>query len=106
MNNDLDVICGRIMLLFKRVDQTRYWIQVANDPYDSSYNFFFNSQRRGKRLKSIPLHKLENYDLRYLEKIIDELKQETNLTIKFIGFADMRWPKTQKIIQWRRDNLE
>lgn len=106
MNKDVEIIYGRINLLFKRAFQTKYWIQVANDPYDQTYNFFFNSQKKGERLKSVPLHKLDNYSLLYLEKIIDKLSEKINLTIKFVGFANLKWPISQKKIQWRRDNLE
>ncbi|WP_057735462.1 hypothetical protein [Liquorilactobacillus uvarum] len=106
MNKDLEIIYSRMQLLFKRTNRTRYWFQVANDPYDCSYNFFFNSQHKGERLKSVPLHKIDSYDLQYLEKIIDGLRKKTSLSIKFIGFTDLRWPKTQKLIQWRRDILE
>lgn len=106
MNKDLEIIYSRMQLLFKRTSRTQYWFQVANDPYDSCYNFFFNSQRKGERLKSVPLHKLDNYDLHYLEQIITGLRKRTNLTIRFVGFTGMKWPQTQKTIQWRRDILE
>ncbi|MCP9333696.1 acetyl-CoA carboxylase [Lentilactobacillus hilgardii] len=106
MNNDLDIIYSRMEKLFKRISRTRYWILVNNDPYDQSYNFFFNSQRQGERLKSVPLHKLINYDLSYLEQVIKGLRSKTNLTIEFTGFAGMKWPSTQKVIQWRREQLE
>ncbi|WP_034988260.1 hypothetical protein [Liquorilactobacillus sucicola] len=106
MSKDLEVIYSRTELLFKRISRTQYWIQVANDPYDRSYNFFFNSQRKGERLKSVPLHRVDNYDLKYLEQLIAELRKKTSLTIRFIGFTTLRWPKTQKLIQWKRDKLE
>lgn len=106
MNKDLEIIDQRIEKLFKRISRTRYWIQIVNDPYDQTYNFFFNSQRRGERLKSVPLHKLVNYQLTYLEQLIKGLRTKTNLTIEFTGFTGMRWPTTHKIIQWRREQLE
>lgn len=106
MNKDLTIIYQRLTPLFKRISHTRYWLQVVNDPYDRSYNFFFNSQRQNERVKSIPLHKLRDYDLTILENLITGLKAKTNLTIEFVDFAGMRWPSTQKVIQWRREQLE
>ncbi len=68
--------------------------------------FFFNSQHRKQRLRSIPLHSLNNYDLNYLEKIINEFKLHSNLTINFVGFTDLKWPKSNQLIQRKRDLLE
>ncbi|KRM91727.1 hypothetical protein [Fructilactobacillus florum] len=106
MNNDLNIIIKRMNALFKRVSQTHYWIEVANDKYDKQFNFFFNSQHRKQRLRSIPLHSLNNYDLNYLEKIINEFKLHSNLTINFVGFTDLKWPKSNQLIQRKRDLLE
>ncbi len=106
MNEDLAIIDKRLKTLFKPVSQSRYWLQVVNDPYDQSYNFFFNSQRRNQHVKSIPLHRLTDYQLTYLETVITGLRTKTNLTIEFAGFTGMKWPTTQKIIQWRREGLE
>ena len=106
MNRDLDIIFSRLDLLFKRVPRTRYWITIANDPYDHSYNVFFNSQKPEERLRSIPLHKLTDYDLLSLERNVNGLKSNTQLSIKFIGFTGQRWPTSQKLIQKRRDHLE
>lgn len=54
MNNDVEIIMGRLTLLFKRQSRTRYWLMIANDPYDQTYNVFFNSQRANARLQSVP----------------------------------------------------
>ena len=70
MNNDVEIIMGRLTLLFKRQSRTRYWLMIANDPYDQTYNVFFNSQRANERLQSVPLHKLANYDLADLETLM------------------------------------
>ena len=67
MNSDIEIIKGRLTLLFKRRPQTRYWLMLTNDTYDQTYNLFFNSQRANERLQSVPLHKLANYDLADLE---------------------------------------
>ncbi|MFT8749430.1 MAG: acetyl-CoA carboxylase, partial [Liquorilactobacillus satsumensis] len=36
MNNDVEIIMGRLTLLFKRQSRTRYWLMIANDPYDQT----------------------------------------------------------------------
>ncbi|KZU95365.1 hypothetical protein A1D15_1152 [Lactiplantibacillus plantarum] len=106
MNKDLDIITSRLALLFKPTSRTRYWLVIANDPYDQTYNVFFNSQRANERLRSIPLHKLANYNLNDLENLLKVLRQQTKLTIEFIGFTGQVWPQSQKIIQKRRETLE
>lgn len=40
MNNDIEIIKGRLTLLFKRRPQTRYWLMLTNDTYDQTYNLF------------------------------------------------------------------
>lgn len=107
MNNvDLDIVMSRLTLLFKREPQTLYWILIVNDPYDKTYNLFFNSQKSNEQLRSIPLHKLTNYDLYFLENFINALHQKTNLTIEYIGFTGQVWPQSQRTIQKRRMTLE
>lgn len=54
---------------------------MNNDPYDQTYNVFFNSQRANERLQSVPLHKLANYDLADLETLLTALRQKIKLTI-------------------------
>ena len=106
MNNDVEIIMGRLNLLFKRQSRTRYWLMIANDPYDQTYNVFFNSQRANERLQSVPLHKLAHYDLADLEKLLKALRQDIKLTIEFVGFTGERWPASQKLIQRKRVPLE
>ena len=64
---------------------------------------FFNSQRVNERLKSVPLHKLTNYDL---ERLLKQLRQTIKLTIEFVGFTGERWPTSQKLIQRKQVSLE
>jgi hypothetical protein len=47
------------------------------------------------------LHSLHNYDLAQLELFIGLLRQQTRLTIEFIGFEELRWPRTNRLIQRR-----
>ncbi|GAA3624586.1 hypothetical protein [Secundilactobacillus similis] len=102
MNSDIEIIKGRLTLLFKRRPQTRYWLMLTND----TYNLFFNNQRANERLQSVPLHKLANYDLANLEKLLKALRQDIKLTIEFVGFTGERWPASQKLIQRKRVPLE
>ena len=105
MNNDVEIIKGRLTLLFKRRPQTRYWSMLTNGTYDQTYNLF-NSQRANERLQSVPLHELANYDLADLEKLLKALRQDIKLTIEFVGFTGERWPASQKLIQRKRVPLE
>ncbi|MFC6181577.1 acetyl-CoA carboxylase [Lactiplantibacillus daowaiensis] len=106
MNKDVKVINDRLQPRFKRVSQTRYWLQVADDHYGQTYNFFFNYQRKWQRLKSIPLHTITTYDLAYLETVVSELQTLTKLTIDYVGFTDQVWPERQQLIQKKRHGYE
>lgn len=106
MNNDLKLIEERITILFKRRSKTRYWLQVVDDPYDRTYNFFFNSQRKWERQKSVPLHTIAQHDLSYLETIIVALQSFTQLTIQYDGFTGQRWPSSFQLIQRKRHHDE
>ena len=106
MNSDIEIIKGRLTLLFKRRPKTRYWLMLTNDTYDQTYNLFFNSQRANERLQSVPLHKLAHYDLADLEKLLKALRQDIKLTIEFVGFTGECWPASQKLIQRKRVPLE
>ncbi|QHM51208.1 acetyl-CoA carboxylase [Lactiplantibacillus plantarum] len=64
-----------------------YRYLVQNQLAPSVYNVFFNSQRANERLRSMPLHKLTNYNLSDLENLLKALRQRTKLTIEFIGFT-------------------
>jgi len=106
MNNDLKLITTRLDAGFKRQDQVRYQVVIANDPYDQTYNFFLNYQHRNRRLKSQPLHSVRNYSLTYLEQLIQGLRDHTQLSFEFVGFTGQRWPTSQRRIQSRRLNDE
>ena len=101
MTNDLKIIMERLTPLFKRRRKTRYWISLVNQTYTPAFNFFFNIQPKDQRLRSIPLHSLHNYDLAQLELFIGLLRQQTRLTIEFIGFEELRWSRTNRLSQRR-----
>lgn len=106
MNKDLKLIEERLSILFKRRSKTRYWLQVVDDPYDQTYNFFFNSQRKWQRQKSVPLHTVTDHNLEYLEKIMVDLQQFTRLTVQYDGFTGQRWPSSFRLIQRKKHRDE
>ena len=101
IKEDMTVIMGRINILFKRKLQTFYRIEVVNDKFDHTYNFFFRTQPKNQRISSVPLHTIKNYDLTYLEKLINRIQKQTNLSIEYIGFENLKWPTTNQLIQKR-----
>lgn len=105
MNEDLKIILAHLQPLFKRRYNTRYWLLVANDPYDHTYNFFFNQQPKGHRKKSTPLHTVHG-DLSQFEKLIQALQQERPFTIEYTGFAGLRWPSSGRLIERRKNVAE
>ncbi|MEE6666155.1 hypothetical protein PS423_01925 [Pediococcus acidilactici] len=92
MNVDAKVILERIESLFKRVPNTRYLINVVNDHFDQTYNFFFFIAKKKQRPHSIPLHSIKKYDLEYLEIVVNEIKKHYHLTLTYNGFSGQRWP--------------
>ena len=105
-SKEAELIYSRIEPLFKRMSRTRYQISIANDPYDKTYNLFFESQHAGQRLKSTPLHSLTDYRLEFLEQVVDELKKHTKLTIQYVGFTGEVWPAKQTVIQRKKNPFE
>lgn len=106
MNNDLKIIEERLNKQFKRQANTLYWLDIANNIYAQKFNFFLSSQFNKLPQRSIPLHSIDHYQLDYLEKIINKLKQDTQLTFKYYGFVNLVWPSSQRIIQRQRHGEE
>jgi len=102
MNSDFNLIIERIQIYFTRKSRTEYWLQVVNDKYDETYNFFINVQRKGERVHSIPLHTVEDYNLSYLEKLINKIMKKYQLSITYDGFVGLKWPEKQELIQKRK----
>lgn len=101
MKSDAQIITERIEKLFKRAPKTIYKIECVNDRFDRTYNFFFEAHPKGKRPHSTPLHTVERYELAYLEQVIKQVRQKTQLTIYFAGFTGKHWPYAQTPIQKR-----
>lgn len=106
MNSDYQIIVERIEKYFKRKPNTEYYLQIVNDQYDQTYNFFINIRPKLKRLHSIPLHTISTYNLSYLEKLIGQINKKIHLTIVYDGFVGMKWPIKQELIQRRRHRDE
>ncbi|MFD1430572.1 acetyl-CoA carboxylase [Lacticaseibacillus mingshuiensis] len=102
---DVDLIVARIQPLFAQRRNTRYWLLIANDPYDHAINFFFNQQSLGHRLKSTPLHSATG-DLSELEQVISALGQHFQFSIEYTGFTGMRWPSTWHLIEKKKESGE
>ncbi|MFC6170547.1 acetyl-CoA carboxylase [Loigolactobacillus jiayinensis] len=92
------IVQQRLLLYFKPQRQQRYRIDVVNNSYGQTYNFFLDLQAPRQRERSIPLHRLQVYQLTYLETVLKLLRQTTQLTFNFINFADQRWPERQSLI--------
>ncbi|MFC6165729.1 acetyl-CoA carboxylase [Lactiplantibacillus dongliensis] len=106
MNKDVRIINDRLTAQFKPVSQSRYWLQIVDNHYGGYYNVFFNHQRKWQRLRSIPLHTIKTYELAYLETVVHDLQQLTQLTIEYDGFTDQYWPQSQRLIQRKKHGYE
>lgn len=105
MNKDLNILLARIDQYFMRKRNVRYWLLVTNDPYDHTYNFFFNQQPLGHRKKSIPLHTVTT-DLATFEQLMIGLQQHFHFTIEYTGFTGLRWPSTGQAIERQKNKAE
>lgn len=106
MNSDFRIICSRISQYFTRRKDTEYYLQVVNDFYDQTYNFFINIRPRNQRMHSIPLHTVKNYRLEYLEQLVNKITEQYHFSIVYDGFVGLRWPNRQELIQKRRHKDE
>lgn len=106
MNDDYRLIIERIEKNFTRKPRTKYWLQIVNDRYDQTFNFFINIQPMAKRMHSIPLHTITEYKLSYLEKLVNQISKKYCLTVVYDGFTGQKWPQTQELIQRRRHRDE
>ncbi|WP_010077755.1 hypothetical protein [Liquorilactobacillus mali] len=95
-------ILKQVKKYFKPGIKARYYILVVNDRFDHTFNFFFNIFKPKHFSRSIPLHRIKCYSLDYLENLIKELQQETQLTINFVLFENQRWPSTNQLISYKR----
>lgn len=93
------VIQQRLALYFKPRTQHRYRLDIVNNIYGASYNFFLNIQAPYQRERSLPLHRLRVYQLAYLETVVHLLRQTTQLTFNFVDFTTQRWPQKQTLIK-------
>lgn len=105
---------------FKKMYKVQYYIKIVNDKFDDEFNFFFETVPMSNKAhvwrRSQPLHTLETYDLEYLEKVIGELHNLTNISIRYQGFVGKVWPISGKRIamedvsvqeeRWQNQQLE
>lgn len=89
------LILERLEKDFSRHSRTIYQMLIVRDRFDDVYNFFLEIKPKNRREKSIPLHTLDNYELTYLEAVINALQQQTQITMQFKGFEGLIWPQAQ-----------
>lgn len=106
MEKDSKIIIDRIKPLFKQISRTRYYLMVSNNIYGKKINFFFQSQRAYERLRSVPLHTLDSYDLDHLETVVAEINSQYKFSIDYVGFTDEVWPRSQQLIQKKKNKYE
>lgn len=95
---EADLIYRRLSALFTAQWHCQYRIDVVNDHYGQTFNFFMDIKREHHRERSIPLHTLRTTDLATLERVITELRQQTQLSFNFVSFGRTRWPLSQRWI--------
>lgn len=100
-NKDLEIIEGRARILFKKLPQTIYRINIVNDKFDENYNFFMEIKPRNKRIKSMPLHTVNNYNLEYLENLLVELRKQIALSLLFCWIS-----RCDLAEQWQKNSNE
>lgn len=90
-----EIVVKGAMKHFKRLPHTIYRLMIVPNPYDHSYNFFFEYARPHHRTRSIPLHTIYNDDLANLEEVVRAIRQINGLPIHFRNFKPgSRWPKS------------
>lgn len=98
MNKDLEVINGRVEVLFKNLPQTMYRINIVDDRFSQTYKFFMDIKSKDQKIKSMPLHVVKTYDLDYLEQLLNKLRKQTTLPFNFEGFQGKIWPCSKKSV--------
>lgn len=97
VKTDIRTLNKRISQQFQLVSRTQYRIVVANQTFDQQYNFFLEIIPQVGRHRSKPLHSIKEYDLGYLEQVINGLS--TKLTIVYRGFDNLRWTSNNYLIR-------
>lgn len=99
-NSDFEakIILERLQQHFKPHTPARYAILIVDDPFERSYNFFFNIYRPPQLPHSIPLRRITIYDLEFLEAIVGKIRQKYGFTFIFRNFKQQRWPSNFQLI--------
>lgn len=93
------LILKRLSPLFQAKWHRQYRIDVVNNQYGRVFNFFLDIRRPNDRQRSIPLHTLHTTDLAVLERVVNQIRQGTALTLNFVDFGRVRWPESQRWIR-------
>lgn len=99
-NSDFEakIIIERLHQYFKPHTLARYTILIVDDPFEHSYNFFFNIYRTPQLPHSIPLRRIKIYDLEFLEAVVVKIRQNYGFTFIFRNFKRQRWPSNFQLI--------
>lgn len=87
----VDTMEERIEHYFQPHVRARYQIQIVNNTFDRTFNFFFLYKRGEENTHSIPIKIVREYDWVYFEQIVRELQHRVNFTLRFTGFKDQIW---------------
>lgn len=93
------LILTRLAPLFTAQWHCQYRIDVVNNQYGHVFNFFLDIRRHNHRERSIPLHTLQTTDLEVLERVLNQVRAGTALTLNFVDFGHVRWPLSQRWIR-------
>jgi len=96
---EAQIVVERLDPLFTAQWHCRYRIDVVYNQFGHGFNFFLDIRRKNHRERSIPLHTVKSTDLEILENVIDQVKQQTDLTLNFVDFGKVRWPRSQRWIR-------
>ena len=87
----VDVMEARIEHYFMPHIKARYQIQIVNDKFDNSFNFFFLYKKGAENTHSIPIRVIKDHDWIYFEQIVRELHHRVDFTLRFTGFQGEIW---------------
>ncbi|KRN13629.1 acetyl-CoA carboxylase [Fructilactobacillus fructivorans] len=103
MNSDVTLVGNKILAnidhLFLRVPGTRYWMMIVNNVFDYEYDWFLSSKKKYQQERSQPLYVISNYDLEFLEAIVNYVGKRNLLTTYYRNFGNLVWPTAQRKIQ-------
>ena len=71
-----------------------YVLLVVKHQFFHKINFYVIVLRKGLRTKAQPIYAITDFDLNYIEKIVNIIHDMVPAKIKFRGFEKERWQET------------